>query len=353
MDFEALGWNEFLKGHFQQYSRQGYSVGRVSAEHKNIYQVISEFGELLAGISGRMRHDTRGCQDFPAVGDWVVISIHPDRKNATIHGILPRQSKFSRKTAGGKMEEQVIAANINTVFLVNALNNDFNPRRIERYLLLAWESGASPVIVLSKADICSSVEQKLAETEAVAPGVNIHTVSSVSGEGLDNLNKYIYKGRTVALLGSSGAGKSTLVNRFLGEDLQKVREIRQGDDRGRHTTTYRKLITLPKGGMLIDTPGMRELQLWGTEEGLNDTFGDIDHCSSQCQFSDCRHMSEPNCAVRKALSEGKLDHTRYESYRKLQKELAYLARQENKQEYLAEKARWKKITRQLRDYKPR
>jgi len=342
VNLEALGWNEFFASQFKPYLGQGYSAGRVSAEFKHLYNVITENGELISGVSGRMRYETSGPQDFPAVGDWVVIS-GSGGERATIHAILPRQSKFSRKMAGKTVEEQVIASNIETIFLVSALNNDFNPRRIERYLFLAWESGANPVIILNKADLCHNNSQKMADVGAIAPGVPIHVVSCVNGAGLAELNKYLGKGHTVALLGSSGAGKSTLSNCLLGKDIQKVNEVRSGDDHGRHTTTHGKLIPLPWGALLIDTPGLRELQLWGTDEGLEATFSDIEFYAEQCQFDDCQHQAEPNCAVKKALSEGKLDNARYESYQKLQKELDYLSRKENIQEYLANKAKWKKI----------
>ena len=222
MNLETLGWNLFFNSNFEPYLQHGYTAGRISAEHKHIYRVYTEQGELLAAVSGKLRYETYGRQDFPAVGDWVVLSARPDEGKATVHAVLPRQSKFSRQTAGATVEEQVIAANIDTVFLVTALNNDFNLRRLERYLTLAWESGASPVVVLSKADLCDDVRQKVSDVETVALGVPIHVISSVNGTGVDDLATYLTKGSTAALLGSSGAGKSTLINRLTGRATQKV-----------------------------------------------------------------------------------------------------------------------------------
>jgi ribosome biogenesis GTPase len=351
VNLENIGWNSFFNNSFAPYSQQGYIAGRIAAEHKHIYRVYIEQGELLAAVSGKMRYEASGRRDFPAVGDWVVLSPTGEGK-ATIQAVLPRQSKFSRQTAGTTVEEQVIAANIDTVFLVAALNNDFNLRRLERYLTLAWESGANPVIILSKADLCNDINQKVLAIENIAPGVPVHVTSSQSGTGITELASHLRKGRTAALLGSSGAGKSTLINCLCGREAQKTAEIRQSDDRGRHTTTYRELIILPGGGLIIDTPGMRELQLWGTCEGLQ-SFADISLLASQCRFKDCRHEGEPGCAVKAALENGRLDYDRYGNYRKLQKELAYLSRKENRQEYLAEKERWKKIHKQIKNHKKR
>lgn len=351
MNLEFLGWNSFFAKHFAPYSQPEYQGGRVAAEYKHVYLIYTEKGEILAEVSGKFRYQAKGRQDFPTVGDWVVISSGLERERAIIHAILPRQSKISRKVAGKVTEEQLIAANMDTVFLVNALNNDFNLRRMERYLTLVWESGASPVIILSKADLCANIEEKLRQVESIAYGVPIYVLSSLREEGLDSLKPYLSEGKTAVLLGSSGAGKSTLINKLAGEQIQKVQEIREKDHHGRHTTTYRELIILPQRGLIIDTPGMRELQLWDSGEGLGETFEDIEFYASHCRFNDCQHQTEPGCAVRKAIEEGNLDYARYESYLKLQKELAYLSRKTNQQEYLAEKEKWKKIHQQLKKNK--
>ena len=271
-----LGWNSEFDMHFKSYAIQGYKVGRVISEQKNYYRLLNEGGEVLAQVSGKMRFQATVREDFPAVGDWVIITLHEGGERANIHGILPRQSKFARKIAGEETVEQIVAANINTVFLVNALNYDFNVRRMERYLTLAWDSGASPVIVLSKMDLCDEVAERLTEAKEIALGVPVHVISSLTGEGLDELVPYLQVGKTIAMLGSSGAGKSTILNYFYGHEVQKVQAVRQGDDRGRHTTTARELVVLPQGGLMIDTPGMRELQLWGSESGLQGSFGDVE-----------------------------------------------------------------------------
>ncbi|MEW4284314.1 ribosome small subunit-dependent GTPase A [Priestia koreensis] len=343
MNLTQLGWNESFNQDFLSYQKEGYTVGRVALEHKRIYRVLTEHGELLSEITGKMRHDAIEREDFPAVGDWVVISPRVTEQKASIHAVLKRKSKFSRKRAGNTTEEQIVAANVDTIFIVNALNTDFNLRRIERYLLLAWESGANPVIILSKADLCGDVMSKIEEVESIAMGVPIHAISAESGTGLDELATYLQEGNTVALLGSSGVGKSTLTNALYGEYKQEVNTIREDDDKGRHTTTHRELVLLPSGGLLIDTPGMRELQLWEADEGLSHSFSDIEELTTQCRFRDCKHKGEPGCAIKQHLDDGSLDASRYQSYMKLQKELAFLARKENQRAALAEKAKWKKL----------
>jgi ribosome biogenesis GTPase len=313
-DLDRLGWNSFFAEPFQQYEADGLVPGRVAVQERGSYLVYTEEGERWADVTGRLRHDAAHAADFPAVGDWVALS---DR----IHAVLPRRTKFSRKVAFLKTEEQVLAANVDVVFLVMALTErDFNPRRLERYLATAWESGAEPVVVLSKADLCADVPARLAEAEGVAFGVPVHVTSALTGEGLDELRASFSGDRTAALLGSSGVGKSTLINAFLGSELLRTKELR-ADGRGRHTTTHRELIPIPDGGLLLDTPGMRELQLWSADSGLEETFTDVTELAAQCRFNDCGHHGEPGCAVRAALADGSLDADRLASYEKLQREL--------------------------------
>jgi ribosome biogenesis GTPase / thiamine phosphate phosphatase len=344
LNLKTLGWSKFFEEEFLNYKEQGFDVGRIALEHKKLYRVFSEQGEFLAEVSGKMRFNALKREDYPAVGDWVVISARPEEQKATIHALLPRKSKFSRKVAGLTTEEQIVASNVDTIFLVNALNADFNIRRIERYILSAWESGANPVIILSKADLCEDIERKIAEVESVALGVPILPISAEKNTGLNLLTPYIYEGQTIALLGSSGVGKSTLTNALIGHQRQAVKEVREGDDRGRHTTTHRELIVLEQGGILIDTPGMRELQLWEADEGLSQSFSDVESLAENCKFRDCIHKNEPGCAVLNAISNGTLDSDRYYNYVKLQKELAYLQRKESQHATLAEKAKWKQLS---------
>nr|WP_281890863.1 ribosome small subunit-dependent GTPase A [Paenibacillus sp. YYML68] len=343
MDLRAWGWREELEQPFAPWKEQGCVPGRVVLEHKRLYRVRSEHGELLAEVSGKMMHLAVGRADYPAVGDWVVLRARPEEGRATIQAVLPRSSKFSRKAAGSTVQEQVVAANIDTVFLVHALNHDYNVRRLERYLTLAYESGAQPVVLLSKADLCESVADRLSEVRLIAPGAPVYALSTVKDEGLEPLKVYLQPGLTVALLGSSGAGKSTLANKLYGAELLRTGEIREGDDRGRHTTTHRELVRLPSGALLIDTPGMRELQLWEAESGLAAAFDDVEEVAARCRFGDCSHAGEPGCAVQAALVSGALADARYQSYVKLQKELAYEARRADSSLQRAEKERWKKL----------
>jgi ribosome biogenesis GTPase / thiamine phosphate phosphatase len=345
VDLSNLGWSEFFETHFQPYSADGFEAARVVLEYNHLYRVFSAQGELLADVAGRLRHEAANRSDLPAVGDWAAIETRQDEARATIHAILPRKSKFVRKAAGTRTEGQIVGTNIDTVFLVTSLNQDFNLRRIERYLIVAWESGASPVIILSKADLCEEVEGMLAEIQTVAAGVPVHAISVVSKDGLDELSSYFQTGQTVALLGSSGVGKSTLINHLLGRDVQKVQEIREHDGRGQHTTTYRELILLPQGGLVLDTPGMRELHLWDGSESLQLAFDDIEALVHSCRFSDCCHKDEPGCAIREALAAGTIDAARYQSYEKLQKELQHVARKQDINAQLTEKKRWKKLSR--------
>ncbi len=296
-------------------------LARVSVQHKDMYKVLTESGEIYAGVSGKFSYAASDATDYPAVGDWVLIDRTDDKKgNAVIHHILTRKSYFERKAAGTGNERQIVAANIDTVFICMSLNNDFNLRRMERYLSIAWDSMAVPVIVLTKSDLCGDISIKLAEIESAAVGVDVIVTSSMSSDGCEGIARYLGKGKTAAFIGSSGVGKSTLINKLMGEKVLVTKETR-ADDKGRHTTTHRQLLILPGGGVVIDTPGMRELQVAGAD--LSKSFSDIEKLAEDCRFRDCRHDSEPQCAVRKAIDEGILSAERLESYKKLQREMVF------------------------------
>lgn len=337
MNLTALGWSKAYENAYLEYKDLTLKPGRVFAEYKNFYKVVYEDGEVLADVSGKLLYEALEQEDLPAVGDWVAISPRQNEGRATIHHILPRKSKFSRKVAGTNTREQIVAANIDTVFIVNALNNDFNLRRMERYLMLAWESGANPVIVLSKADLCENLGDMISETETIALGVPIHAVSTYQETGLQELQDYFREGHTVALLGSSGVGKSSLINHLLGGEVQKVQELRHDGQKGKHTSTHREMFLLPQGGLIIDTPGMREIQLWDAEEGLQEAFEDIEAAAAACFFKDCKHVREPRCAVREAIAQGIIAPERLESYKKLEKELRYLEKKQNSASRIAQR----------------
>lgn len=337
LNIEDLGFDIFFQRAFAPYNEKGYSPARVWAEYKHIYRLYTEYGELQGEISGKMKYSAEGSGDYPAIGDWVVINPMVQEGKAIIHDILPRKSKFSRKAAGVVTDEQIVAANADDVFLVTSLNKNFNMRRLERYLTIAWESGANPVIVLSKADLCGDIDEKIKEVESIAYGVPAFAVSSVDGRGMDDLGKYLIKGKTTALIGSSGVGKSTLINCISGRQVLKVQDIRESDDRGRHTTTHRELVLLENGAIVMDTPGMREIQLWDGEDGIDEAFTDIEELSKGCRFRNCTHTKEPDCQVKKAILIGTLSPERLENYRKLQKELLYAKQKQEKSERIIAK----------------
>jgi ribosome biogenesis GTPase / thiamine phosphate phosphatase len=333
-----LGWNASWQGTFEELARPELAPARVISVLKDHYRLRIEMGELLAKLSGRYSFEVATRSELPAVGDWVAMeAIGANR--AMINQVLPRRSKISRKVAGREVEEQVIAANIDTVFIVSALTQEFNLRRIERYLALVWESGAQPVIVMNKADLANDIAATTADLDLIAPGVPVHVISATGSLGLETLRVYLTTGQTVAFIGSSGVGKSTIINRLLGNDVQPTLPVREHDDRGRHTTTSRELFTLRSGGMVIDTPGMRELQLWHADEGLAGAFDDIDQIAIECRYRDCAHKSEPGCAVRR----------RVENFFKLQAEQDFLDRKLDVHAAQAQKSRIKKLCKNARD----
>ena len=344
MKLHDFGWNQFFSSAFYGCAGAEDSPGRVTAVQRGLYAVSTEHGEIEAEVSGRLHHTATGPQDWPAVGDWVVLRAATN----LIDAVLPRQTCFSRTHAGDVTAEQVLAANIDTVLVVSGLDQDFNLRRIERILLLAAESGAAAVVVLNKADLRANLGEPVEAVERIAPGTPVVALSALTGEGLDALTPHLAPGRTAALIGSSGAGKSTLLNRLYGSEIQRVEAVRKHDSRGRHTTTHRELIRMPAGWLLVDMPGLREWQLWAGEERLGDVFADIATLAGACRFRDCTHQGEPDCAVQRAVEAGTLEAERLESHGKLRREVAYLERKQDSRAALDEKRRLKRLFRVYR-----
>lgn len=344
MSLDQLGWNEFFIEAFEKMALGGCVPARVTKQARYGYLIQVEGKEIPAEPSGRVK-----AENLPAVGDWVAVNVNEDGDGGVIQGILPRRTVFSRKVPGEVTSEQIVAANVDFVFLVVGMDRDFNLRRIERYMTLIYNSGASPVVVLNKADMCADVQGRQAEAEAVAPGAPVHSVSAQSGAGVDELRGYLLKGRTIAFLGSSGAGKSTLINRLLGEERMATGEVRNGDGKGKHTTSHRELVLLPEGGALIDTPGMREIQVWGEADGLLGSFPEIGQMSYGCRFRDCRHEMEPGCAVLKAVDDGELPEERYGSYIKLREELENLKLRKSESARRDEKLQGRRFSRMVRE----
>nr|WP_246357922.1 ribosome small subunit-dependent GTPase A [Pyxidicoccus fallax] len=301
--------------------------GRVVRQARGLLSVQTSGRVFLARTAGRLLHEAPGAEALPTIGDWVALQLPSGDGEALLHAVLPRRGVLARREAGSERDVQLIAANLDVVFLVTGLDDNYNPRRIERALAVAWNSGAAPVVVLSKADLHPDVPERVQEVEALAPGVPVIALSAHTGEGVEALRALLPAGKTGALLGSSGVGKSTLVNLLLGEERLATQAVSEEDGRGRHTTTHRELFVLPWGGLLIDAPGLRELGLWGDEEGVDQAFSDILALAEGCRFSDCQHQGEPGCAVHAAVAAGELPRARLDSFDKLRRERAYLARQ--------------------------
>jgi len=351
MRLAQLGWDDTFATAFERRAAMpDVEPARVAIEFNHIYRVWTADAELEATVSGRLKHHAASRSELPAVGDWVVVRRRRADDQAAIVAVLPRRSWFSRKIAGTVTDEQVVAANVDVVFVVMALDADFSLRRLERYLLLTRESGAEPVILLTKPDVSNAVSAQVTDVRSVAGVLPVHVVSPKRNEGIEHVAAYLTIGRTGALLGSSGVGKSTIINRLVGEDVQKTREVRDTDAKGRHTTSHRELVVLPEGGLIIDTPGMRELQLWDVGEAVRETFDDIETLAAGCHFTDCRHRGEPRCAVKAASTDGRLEPSRLESYLRLQDELVFLVRQQDERAQIEEKRRSKVAGKALRKH---
>ncbi len=346
----SLGWNSFFEKQFEQYKLSGFETGRIINEQKERYIVFTEYGEFQGEISGRLLYSTGSNSDFPKVGDWVAVSIFKEESKVIIHEVLERRNKFSRQAAGQKIDEQVLASNIDAVFIVQSLDQNFNIKRMERYISMIYEMKAEPVILLNKSDLIGNPQEKLEEVRKIFPGIISFSLSSFYNVGIEQVMEFIQPSSTYMLIGSSGVGKSTIINRLAGEDILRTNEVREKDSKGKHTTTSRQMIVLKNGGLLIDTPGMRGFKLWNAESGLEETFNEIENFAEDCHFSDCTHTSEIKCAVIDALKSGKISEERYESYLKLQKELRYLETKQNKFSYLESKKRMKIINKAAKNF---
>ena len=344
MVLENLGYSAEFSNAFENLSLDDAVPGRVVWQSAYSYRIQCESGEIAAEPTGKVK-----AADLPAVGDWVAVRPQATGEMGTILAILPRKSAFSRNAAGKAVNEQVVATNIDNVLIVTDLDQDFNLRRIERYITLVYNSGAGPVVVLNKTDLSADVETAILQTQDVSPGVPVYALSAGEDQGIEQLVDHLGHGKTVAFLGSSGVGKSTIINRLLGEDRMEVGEVREADGKGRHTTTHRELVALPDGGAVIDTPGMREIQVWGDEDGLADAFPEIDELAAACHFRNCRHDSEGGCAVREALDSGGLNTARFDSYMKLRAEFESLDRRRSQQARMEEKREGKRFAKMVQE----
>lgn len=347
ISLQDLGFNSFFENEFSKSEDNPFLPARVISEHKEMYRLQNEKGEFLGEVSGKLRYTAVNRDDFPVVGDWVYIQELEGENKAIIHSIFPRKTKLSRKAPGKNIEEQILCANMDIIFIVQPMDSTFNPNRIERYLTIGWESGAIPIVILTKKDLCDSPDSIQLEAESAAIGTKVHSVNSITGDGYEQVKTYLSPGKTIVFIGQSGAGKSTLINKLSEQDLQKTQEIRDKDARGKHTTTHRELFVLATGGLLIDTPGLREIQLWGDESMLEETFSDIRELAASCKFPDCRHESEPGCSVLAALAKEEISLERLENYLKMKRELLFLESKMNESAKIVRKQKERQLQKMI------
>ena len=346
---KTLGWNSFFENQFEEYKKSGFVPGRIAVENKNNFSVLTESGEITGEVSGKLMFTAESNSKLPKTGDWVVLSVFDSGNIGIIHNVLERQTKVSRKKPGKTTDEQVIITNVDFIFIVQSLDNNYNINRLERYLATVYQSGAEPIVILSKSDLCNDVDSKIADIKKNHSNVKIIAVSSFENVGIGEITNLLEHGKTYAFLGSSGVGKSTIINKLIGEEIQKTTEVRTVDNKGKHTTTKRELIILPDKGILIDTPGMRGLKLWSADEGMSNTFNEFEEFAGQCKYSDCTHTHETGCAVIEAVNNNVIEQSRYENYLKMRKELRYLESRVNHKVFLEEKKKWKEIQKWYRN----
>jgi ribosome biogenesis GTPase len=348
LDLKELGWDDFFQSQIDDQDIENIVLGRVfRMESQDILGILTENGEISARVSGKMKYKET---TLPALGDWVLIN--QQKLSNTIVKVLKRKNHISRKMAGKEYKEQVVGANIDFIFIVMGLDNDYNINRLERYLFMVKAANSNPVVILNKIDLArGNIENKILKVKDTAEDVPVHAISALNEDGMDLIRGYLREGITISLVGSSGVGKSTLINALIGEKKQETGEVRKGDGKGRHITASRELFLIPGGGIIIDNPGIREIQLWGDSGSLDEVFSDIQELSEGCKFRDCNHLSEPKCAVKQAIKDGILDEKRYENYIKMRKELLYLQKKTELGSEAAEKVRWRGILKDAKKYK--
>lgn len=351
MELDNYGWRACFQSAMAEHAIEESIPGRVVAQDRGVSRLVTELGEISATVGAGLRREAADRTELPSIGDWV--AVRPAGDTWSIVEVLPRQTAFVRKAAGARAEPQVVAANVDTVFLVTGLDGDFNLRRIERYVAVAHASGARPVVVLNKADVCDRLDEVIASVRSRSGGAQTVAMSARNDDPESVLAPWLSAGETVALIGSSGVGKSTIANRLLGGEVLRTGAVREHDQRGMHTTTRRELVMLPGGAMLIDTPGMRELSVWTDEESIRAAFDDVAEVAADCRFADCRHDGEPGCAVAEAIADGRMDADRFAHFRTLEKEAAFLETRRDASAQLVQKRKWKAIHKAMRDHDKR